>query len=222
MPAERFSQVPMVGSAAPSDQVMVTRPDLTQIPTAYAQVQMRLDTLQAFVVPNQAVAPVSAPPTSLKQGALAYNEASDTLYYGKGAQGGSGQASVMAPVGGQGFLDAQGYLRANQAITLSGDVTGTGATGIVVQLPLLNGLVAGAYSNVTVNGKGQVTAIRALSYADVTGARGSAPLTAFLKAGGPTTADIPARQAAVVKDTTGGGVRLWYNDYGRLLSVALS
>lgn len=41
------------------------------------------------------------------------------------------------------------------------------------------------------------------------------------KAGAPTTTDVPAGEARVVKDTTGGTVKLFYNDGGTLKSVAL-
>jgi hypothetical protein len=42
------------------------------------------------------------------------------------------------------------------------------------------------------------------------------------KSGAPTTTDIPAGLAAVYKDTSGGGVKLYYNDAGTLKSVALT
>lgn len=47
----------------------------------------------------------------------------------------------------------------NHAITLSGDVTGTGLTGTSIALTLANsGVTAGTYKSVTVNAKGLVTA----------------------------------------------------------------
>jgi hypothetical protein len=44
---------------------------------------------------------------------------------------------------------------------------------------------------------------------------------AMSKAGAPTTTEIPAGQFRVVKDTSGGTVKLFYNDGGVLKSVAL-
>lgn len=54
----------------------------------------------------------------------------------------------------------ENYLTANQTITLSGDVTGSGTTSITATLDTVNSDV-GTYTNpsVTVNGKGLVTAI---------------------------------------------------------------
>jgi phage-related tail fiber protein len=54
------------------------------------------------------------------------------------------------------FVKNQGYLTANQSITLSGDATGSGTTGITVTLAN-SGVTAGTYRSVTVNAKGLVT-----------------------------------------------------------------
>lgn len=51
----------------------------------------------------------------------------------------------------------ENYLTGNQAITLSGDVSGSGATSISTTLATVNSNV-GTFGNVTVNGKGLVTA----------------------------------------------------------------
>lgn len=51
----------------------------------------------------------------------------------------------------------QSYLTANQTVTLSGDVTGSGATSISATLAN-SGVTAGSYERVTVNAKGLVTA----------------------------------------------------------------
>ena len=76
------------------------------------------------------------------------------------------------------------YLTTNENITLSGDATGSGTTAITVTLPTINSNV-GTFNNVTVNGKGLVTAASNVSYltsitatGDVTGTGGSSlPLT---------------------------------------------
>ena len=55
------------------------------------------------------------------------------------------------------------YLTGNQTITLSGDVTGSGTTSIVTTLATVNSNV-GTFNNVTVNGKGLVTAASNVAY----------------------------------------------------------
>lgn len=54
-------------------------------------------------------------------------------------------------------LDTNTYLTGNQAVTLSGDATGSGATAIAVTLAA-SGVGAGTYRSVTVDTKGRVTA----------------------------------------------------------------
>ena len=64
----------------------------------------------------------------------------------------------------------------------------------------------------------------------ITGNMSTGPMTisvpwifeAIQKAGLPTTSDITAGQAAVFKDTSGGGVYLAYNDAGTIKKVALT
>lgn len=48
------------------------------------------------------------------------------------------------------------------------------------------------------------------------------PVKCITKAGAATTSDIPAGEARVVKDTSGGTVKLQYNDGGTLKSVTLT
>ena len=65
-------------------------------------------------------------------------------------------------------LDTATYLTANQTITLTGDVTGTGNGSFATTLAA-SGVTAGSYTgSVTVNSKGLVTAAAALTAADVT------------------------------------------------------
>jgi hypothetical protein len=56
-----------------------------------------------------------------------------------------------------GATNPSGFLTANQAITLSGDVSGSGTTAITVALTN-SGVSAGTYKSVTVDAKGRVTA----------------------------------------------------------------
>ena len=64
------------------------------------------------------------------------------------------------------FVKAQGYLTANQTITLSGDISGSGTTAITGTLATVNSNV-GTFSKVTVNAKGLVTAATNLLAADI-------------------------------------------------------
>ena len=54
------------------------------------------------------------------------------------------------------FVKNQGYLTANQSVTISGDASGTGSTAITLTLAN-SGVTAGTYRSVTVNAKGLVT-----------------------------------------------------------------
>lgn len=75
-----------------------------------------------------------------------------------------------------------GYLTANQTITLSGAVAGSGSTGITVTLAD-SGVGASTYTKVTVNAKGIVTSGGELSNSDVTTALGYDPLPRAYLAG---------------------------------------
>jgi hypothetical protein len=58
------------------------------------------------------------------------------------------------------------YLTGNQTITVSGDATGSGSTGIALTLAN-SGVTAGTYTKVTVDAKGRVTAGTTLASADL-------------------------------------------------------
>lgn len=69
-------------------------------------------------------------------------------------------------VNGKGLVTAASnvsYLTANQTITVSGDMTGSGTTGLALTLATVNSNI-GTFNNVTVNGKGLVTAASNVSY----------------------------------------------------------
>lgn len=55
------------------------------------------------------------------------------------------------------------YLTGNQNITVTGDISGSGTTSIALTLPTINSNV-GTFNNITVNGKGQVTAASNVAY----------------------------------------------------------
>ena len=63
-------------------------------------------------------------------------------------------------------LDTNTYLTGNQTVTLSGDITGSGATAITATLAN-SGVTAGTYTKVTVDAKGRVTAGSTLLSADL-------------------------------------------------------
>ena len=117
-----------------------------------------------------------------------YNEVDDTLYYGKG-NGAGGVATSIIPIGGQGFLNTQGYQTTNAVITATGDITGTGRTGLVMTLPVLAGLTGAAYGPFTVNAKGQVTAARAFTGTDIPAAAVGSPGAVKVGTGIAVTAD---------------------------------
>lgn len=64
------------------------------------------------------------------------------------------------------FVKAQGYLTANQSITVSGDASGSGTTAIALTLAT-TGVAAGTYTKLTVDAKGRVTAGAALGASDL-------------------------------------------------------
>ncbi|MNB96350.1 hypothetical protein D3C75_435490 [compost metagenome] len=64
------------------------------------------------------------------------------------------------------FVKAQNYLTGNQSVTVTGDVTGSGATAITLTLAD-SGVAAGTYTKVTVDSKGRVTGNSVLSASDI-------------------------------------------------------
>jgi hypothetical protein len=64
-------------------------------------------------------------PSSLKNAELAYNEADDTLYYGKGSDG-SGDATTIPAIGGSGA-----YVTKTTSQTISGDKTFSGTVTVI-------------------------------------------------------------------------------------------
>jgi hypothetical protein len=83
----------------------------------------------------------------------------------------------QAQINGTGFVKATGttisydnstYLTANQSITLSGDVTGSGATSISTTLATITQASSGNFVKVTLDTKGRVTGNTAVVAADIT------------------------------------------------------
>lgn len=63
-------------------------------------------------------------------------------------------------------IDTNTYITGNQSISVTGDATGTGTTGIALTLATVNSNV-GTFTKVTVNGKGLVTAATTLADTDI-------------------------------------------------------
>lgn len=82
-----------------------------------------------------------------------------------GISGVTGTDGVLRQTAGVWALDASTSSPGGQTITLSGDVSGSGTSGIVVTLP--NIVTAGSNSKITYNAKGQVTGGTALIAADI-------------------------------------------------------
>ena len=64
------------------------------------------------------------------------------------------------------FVKNQQYLTGNETITISGDATGSGTTGITLTL-VNTAVVAGTYTKMTVDSKGRITANSTLLAADI-------------------------------------------------------
>ena len=65
---------------------------------------------------------------------------------------------------GNWVLDTTPYLTANQTITLTGDITGSGTTDITTSLALQPAIIPGTYNNVSVNTKGIVISANNVGY----------------------------------------------------------
>lgn len=101
-------------------------------------------------------------------------------------------------------LDTNTYLTGNQSITLSGDVTGTGATGIAVTLAN-SGVTAGTYGSAT-----QVPAFTVDAKGRITGVTNTAiNLISALSGLSDVTLSTPADGQLL--RYTGGGTNKWVN-----------
>lgn len=98
----------------------------------------------------------TATPPSLAVGELAWSEASDNLFIGE-------SGSVVTAIAGPGT-----YAKKSDALTVSGDATGSGTHAAGVAITLANsGVTAGSYGKVTVDAKGRVTAGTSLADSDI-------------------------------------------------------
>jgi len=103
-------------------------------------------------------------PSTLENAELAFNEADDVLYYGKGTGGAGGSATTVEAIGGPGAMVTRTTTQ-----TVSGDKTFTGVVNLssaTVTLPT-SGVSAGTYTKVTVNTQGIVTGSGSLLAGDM-------------------------------------------------------
>ncbi len=111
-----------------------------------------------------------------------------------------------------GSTNPNNYISANQTITLSGDVTGSGTTAITATLGN-SGVTAGTYTKVTVDVKGRVTVGAALASSDVTTALTYTPVN---KAGDTMTGtfnqaptvNVSSAATALVGSATGNDINM--------------
>jgi collagen type VII alpha len=101
------------------------------------------------------------------------------------------------------FVKAQGYLNGNQAIALSGDISGSGTTAITTALATVNANV-GTFQGLTINAKGLVTAASDQGYAPLASPALTGAPTAPTQAPGTSNTNI-ATTAFVAAAVTPAG-----------------
>jgi hypothetical protein len=120
------------------------------------------------------------------------------------------------------YVKSQNYVTGNQTITLSGDITGSGATAITTILPNVNANV-GTFQGIAVNAKGQVTA--AVNQGYLTGNQ-TITLSGDVTGSGTTAIPVTLATVPVPKGGTGltagtsGGVP-YYSSTTAMTSSAL-
>jgi hypothetical protein len=86
-------------------------------------------------------------------GALSYNSSTGVISY----------AAPAAVTKTSQLTNDSGFLTGNQTITVTGDASGSGSTAVILTLATVN-TNTGTFNNVTVNGKGLVTAASNVAY----------------------------------------------------------
>lgn len=90
----------------------------------------------------------------------------------------SGQVTTALGFTPYNSTNPSGYISANQSITLSGDISGTGTTAITTSLATITQAATGSFVKVTLDTKGRVTGNTAVGLSDITTALGFTPYNA--------------------------------------------
>ncbi len=140
--------------------------------------------------------------------------------YAKVTVDAKGRVTAGGPLGTADISAALGYvpIGANETITLSGDISGSGATAITATLPAV--VAPGAYAKVTVDAKGRVTAGGTLAAGDLAGVDLSgADATA---SGAATARTLAARAHDVINVLDYGADPTGASDSAAAFSAAMS
>lgn len=131
-------------------------------------------------------------PSSLANAELAFNEADDTLYYGKGSGGAGGTASTIEAIGGSGA-----FVTKSSNVTIGG--TKTFSNSPVVPTPATSDNSTKAASTAYVKAQNYLTGNESISLTGVVTGTGSTSITTAFNASGVT---LPNNSAATTQATT--------------------
>lgn len=207
----------LTGTTSPIQAQLNAKQNLDSTLTAIAGVTTSTDTLIYFTgVDVAATTPFTAFGRSLV-GAMTASAARTALelIIGTDVQAYDADLSAIAALAGTtGFLkktaantwalDTNTYLTSNQTITLSGDVTGSGATGITVSLAN-SGVTSGTYGSATqvpvftVDSKGRVTGVT------------NTPINLISNLSGLGDVTITTPADGQILRYSGGGTNKWVN-----------
>lgn len=80
----------------------------------------------------------------------------------------------------------------------------------------------GAAADTGISRVAPVSSVSTVAFGNGTAGDGSATILAKTKAGAPAASDVPAGTWALIRDTSGGTTKLYYNNAGVLMTVALT
>ena len=129
-------------------------------------------------------------PTSLENAELAFNEADDTLYYGKGSGGSGGSASTIEAIGGA-------FVTKSSNVTIGG--TKTFSNSPIVPTPSTSDDSTKAASTAYVQAQNYLTGNQTVTLSGVVTGSGTTSVTTAFNASGVT---LPNNSAATTQATT--------------------